>query len=85
VGTEALTILSTIYASSDSRHKNAGPRKSDQVTLLTSMLKQIQKSEKSNIKVRIIGGGEEGEKKQQKKQTLLKLQRYTSHNYSDME
>jgi hypothetical protein len=54
VGTEALTILSTIYASNDSRHKNAGRKKSDQVMLLTNMLKQIQKSEKSNIKVRIM-------------------------------
>jgi hypothetical protein len=54
VGTEALTILSTIYASNDSRHKNAGHKKSDQVMLLTSMLKQIQKSEKSNIKVKIM-------------------------------
>jgi len=54
VGTEALAILPTTYASNDSIHKNAGHKKSDQVMLTTSMLKQIQKSEKSNIKVRIM-------------------------------
>ena len=40
--------------SNESRHKNAGHKKSDQVMLSTSMLKQIQKSEKSNIKVKIM-------------------------------
>jgi hypothetical protein len=50
----ALTILPTIYASNGSRHKSAGHKKCDQVMLSTSMLKQIQKSEKSIIKVKII-------------------------------
>jgi hypothetical protein len=51
---EALTILPTIYVSSESRHKNAGRKKYGQVVLSTSMLIQIQKSEKSNIKVKIM-------------------------------
>ena len=66
MGTEALAILPTTYASNDSIHKNAGHNKSDQVMLTTSMLKQIQKSQKSNIKVRITF--------KKKKKTLLKLQ-----------
>jgi hypothetical protein len=40
--------------SNESRHKNAGHKKSDQVMLSTSMPKQIQKSEKSNTKVKIM-------------------------------
>jgi hypothetical protein len=52
---EALPILPTTYASNESRHKNTGHKKSDQVILATSMLiKKIQKSEKSNIKVKIM-------------------------------